>query len=75
VTTPENLQNSFLQALCQNKTPVSVFLVNGIKLQGHIETFDDHTITLLGTGQQMIYKHAISTILPSHSYMVSNDQK
>lgn len=70
-----NLQNSFLQALCQNKTHVSVFLINGIKLQGRIEAFDDYAITLLSTGQQMVYKHAISTIMASHSFMLPNDQK
>lgn len=59
------LQDSFLQALCQTKTPVSVFLVSGIRLKGTIEAFDMHMLTLSsGAGSQMVYKHVISTIQP-----------
>ena len=59
------LQDNFLQALCQTKTPVSVFLVSGIRLKGTIEAFDMHMLTLSsGMGSQMVYKHVISTIQP-----------
>lgn len=59
------LQDSFLQALCQTRTPVSIFLVSGIRLKGVVESFDMHMLTLTsGAGSQMVYKHVISTIQP-----------
>ena len=58
------LQNDFLQDLCKESAPVSVFLVNGIKLHGIIEKFDDHVILLKGTVVQMIFKHSVSTVVP-----------
>lgn len=61
-----SLQDKFLKILCENKTPVSVFLVNGIKLQGHIEAFDKYVVILKNNGGQMVFKHAISTIMPTH---------
>ena len=63
----QNLQDPFLNALRKNQMPVSVFLVNGIKLQGQIEAFDQFVIVLKNTVNQMIYKHAISTIVPTRS--------
>ncbi len=58
-------QNEFLSALQSEKISVSIYLVNGIKLQGQIESFDQHVIFLRNTTmKQMVYKHAISTIVP-----------
>ena len=62
----KSLQDTFLQVLSDNKTPVAVFLVNGIKLQGQIEAFDKYVIILRNSGSQMVFKHAISTVMPSH---------
>jgi host factor-I protein len=66
---PENkgklLQDPFLNALRTQKVPVSIYLVNGIKLQGQIESFDTYVVLLKGQAPtQMVYKHAISTIVP-----------
>jgi host factor-I protein len=59
------LQEPFLNALRKEKIPVSIFLVNGIKLQGQIDSFDQYVIILKNTVNQMVYKHAISTIVPT----------
>lgn len=59
------LQDPFLNALRRDHVPVSVFLVNGTRLQGKIESFDQYVVLLRNTVTQMIYKHAISTISPS----------
>lgn len=61
----QNLQDTFLNTLRKEHTPVSIFLVNGIKLQGRIDSFDQYVIMLKNTISQMVYKHAISTIVPS----------
>lgn len=58
------LQDPFLNALRREHVPVSVYLVNGIKLQGQIESFDQYVVLLRNTVTQMVYKHAISTIVP-----------
>lgn len=58
------LQKGFLEALCKESAPVSIFLVNGIKLHGIIEEFDEHVILLKGTVVQMIFKHSVSTVVP-----------
>ena len=59
------LQEPFLNALRKERIPVAIYLVNGIKLQGHVESFD-HFVVLLGNAvSQLVYKHAISTIVPS----------
>ena len=61
----QNLQDVFLNHVRKNKTPVTVFLVNGVKLQGIISWFDNFCVLLLRDGQsQLVYKHAISTIMP-----------
>ena len=60
-----NLQDPFLNVLRKEKIPVSIFLVNGIKLQGHVESFDQFVILLKNNVSQMVYKHAISTVVPS----------
>ena len=56
------LQDPFLNALRKEHIPVSIYLVNGIKLQGNIESFDQYVVLLRNTVTQMVYKHAISTI-------------
>ena len=62
----KELQDSFLKTLRKEKIPVAVYLVNGIKLQGQIESFDQFVLVMLGnSGNQIIYKHAISTIVPA----------
>lgn len=60
-----NLQDPFLNQLRKERMPVSIFLVNGIKLQGQIESFDQFVVLLKNTVSQMVYKHAISTVVPS----------
>ncbi|ECT7386929.1 RNA chaperone Hfq [Salmonella enterica subsp. enterica serovar Typhimurium var. 5-] len=62
----QSLQDPFLNALRRERVPVSIYLVNGIKLQGQIESFDQFVILLKNTVSQMVYKHAISTVVPSH---------
>lgn len=62
---PTNLQDAFLNLLRKNKTPVTMFLVKGVKLQGIVTWFDNFSILLRRDGQsQLVYKHAISTIMP-----------
>lgn len=71
----QNLQDNFLNALRKEHTPVSIFLVNGIKLQGKIDSFDQYVIMLKNTVSQMVYKHAISTIVPSKSVKMSREDE
>jgi len=61
----QSLQDPFLNTLRKERIPVSIFLVNGIKLQGQIESFDQFVVLLKNSVSQMVYKHAISTIVPS----------
>ncbi|MDJ3550280.1 RNA chaperone Hfq [Salmonella enterica] len=61
----QSLQDPFLNALRRERVPVSIYLVNGIKLQGQIESFDQFVILLKNTVSQMVSKHAISTVVPS----------
>ncbi|MCF7987970.1 MAG: RNA chaperone Hfq [Methylovulum sp.] len=70
----QNLQDNFLNTLRKEHTPVSIFLVNGIKLQGKVDSFDQYVIMLKNTVSQMVYKHAISTIVPSKSVKMSRDE-
>ena len=62
-----SLQDPFLNALRKQRIPVSVYLVSGIKLQGQIESFDQFVILLRNTVSQMVYKHAISTVVPARA--------
>jgi len=62
-----SLQEPFLNALRKERMQVSIYLVNGIKLQGQIESFDQFVVLLKNNVSQMIYKHAISTVVPSRS--------
>jgi host factor-I protein len=61
------LQEPFLNALRKERIPVSIYLVNGIKLQGQIESFDSFVVLLKNSVSQMVYKHAISTIVPARA--------
>ena len=61
---PPALQDPFLNQLRKENAPVSIYLLNGIKLQGQIQSFDQYVILLRGAVTQMVYKHAISTIVP-----------
>ncbi|EKD71506.1 MAG: hypothetical protein ACD_46C00177G0004 [uncultured bacterium] len=67
MTKGPTLQDPFLNSLRKEKIPVSIYLVNGIKLQGVIESFDQFVVLLKNTVSQMVYKHAISTIVPARN--------
>jgi host factor-I protein len=70
------LQDPFLNALRKERIPVSIYLVNGIKLQGQVESFDQFVVLLKNSVSQMVYKHAISTVVPARNVRLnfSNDQ-
>lgn len=62
---PQNLQDTFLNYVRKNKTPLTIFLINGVKLQGIVSWFDNFCVLLRRDGHsQLVYKHAISTIMP-----------
>jgi len=63
----QSLQEPFLNILRKERIPVSIYLVNGIKLQGQIESFDQFVVLLKNSVSQMIYKHAISTVVPARN--------
>ena len=65
-----SLQDPFLNILRKERVPVSIFLVNGIKLQGQIESFDQFVVLLKNTVSQMVYKHAISTDVPTRNVKI-----
>lgn len=74
------LQDPFLNALRKDKVPVSIYLVNGIKLQGLVESFDQFVVLLKNSVSQMVYKHAISTVVPAKNVKLAsidecNDQQ
>ena len=61
----KNLQDTFLNSVRKTKTPLTIFLVNGVKLQGIVTWFDNFCVLLRRDGQsQLVYKHAISTVMP-----------
>ena len=63
----QNLQDAFLNQIRKQKNPVTIFLVNGVKLQGVVTWFDNFCVLLRRDGaSQLVYKHAISTIMPSN---------
>ena len=62
-----SLQDPFLNALRKERIPVSIYLVNGIKLQGQVESFDQFVILLKNSVSQLVYKHAVSTIVPARN--------
>jgi len=71
-----NLQDIFLNSVRKTKTPVTMFLVKGVKLQGIITWFDNFSVLLRRDGQsQLIYKHAISTVMPAHPVDLSDIEK
>ncbi|MEL4238257.1 RNA chaperone Hfq [Shewanella xiamenensis] len=70
----QSLQDPFLNALRRERVPVSIYLVNGIKLQGQVESFDQFVILLKNTVSQMVYKHAISTVVPARPFNVAGHQ-
>ena len=63
----QSLQDPFLNMLRKEKVPVSIYLVNGIKLQGQVDSFDQFVVLLKNIVNQMVYKHAISTIVPARN--------
>ena len=69
----QSLQEPYLNALRKERIPISIYLVNGIKLQGQVESFDQFVILLKNSVSQMVYKHAISTVVPSRAVRVSAD--
>ena len=66
------LQDPYLNILRKERVPVSIYLVNGIKLQGQIESFDQFVVLLRNSVSQMVYKHAISTVVPARNVRISN---
>ena len=69
-----SLQDPYLNTLRKERVPVSIYLVNGIKLQGQIESFDQYVVLLRNTVTQMVYKHAISTIVPGRPVQFASAQ-
>jgi len=67
------LQDPFLNTLRKNRVPVSIYLVSGIKLQGQIESFDQYVILLKNAVSQMVYKHAVSTVVPGRMVKIELD--
>jgi len=67
----QSLQDPFLNALRKEKVPVSIYLVNGIKLQGQIDSFDQFVVLLKNSVSQMVYKHAISTVVPARNVRIA----
>ncbi len=66
----QSLQDPFLNTLRKERIPVSIYLVNGIKLQGQVESFDQFVVLLKNTVSQLVYKHAISTIVPTRNVKI-----
>ena len=69
------LQDPFLNVLRKERIPVSIYLVSGIKLQGQIESFDQFVILLKNAVSQMVYKHAISTIMPAQPVVLYDGEE
>jgi host factor-I protein len=70
----QSLQDPFLNALRKERVPVSIYLVNGIKLQGQIESFDQFVVLLKNAVSQMVYKHAISTVVPARNVRIAGPE-
>jgi host factor-I protein len=68
----QSLQDPFLNALRRERVPVAIYLVNGIKLQGQIESFDNFVVLLRNSVNQMIYKHAISTVVQARNVQIGD---
>ena len=70
----QSLQDPFLNALRKERVPVSIYLVNGIKLQGQIDSFDQFVVLLKNSVSQMVYKHAISTVVPARNVRMQSSE-
>jgi len=70
----QSLQDPFLNQLRKERIPVSIYLVNGIKLQGQIDSFDQFVVLLKNSVSQMVYKHAISTVVPARNVRVPSGE-
>jgi len=70
----QSLQEPFLNALRRERVPVAIYLVNGIKLQGQVESFDQFVVLLKNSVSQMIYKHAISTVVPARNVSMFDEE-
>ncbi|MDH5301861.1 MAG: RNA chaperone Hfq [Gammaproteobacteria bacterium] len=70
----QSLQDPFLNMLRKEKIPVSIYLVNGIKLQGQVDSFDQFVVLLKNTVSQMVYKHAISTVVPARNIRLTGTE-
>jgi len=71
----QSLQDPFLNALRKERVPVSIYLVNGIKLQGQIDSFDQFVVLLKNSVSQMVYKHAISTVVPGRNVRMTSSEE
>ncbi|NJO14951.1 MAG: RNA chaperone Hfq [Thioploca sp.] len=71
----QSLQDPFLNALRKERVQVSIYLVNGIKLQGYVDSFDQFVVLLKNSVSQMVYKHAISTIVPARNVKISHEEE
>ena len=71
----QSLQEPFLNALRRERVQVAIYLVNGIKLQGQVESFDQFVVLLKNSVSQMIYKHAISTVVPARNVSVFDEDE
>src|ERR1700716_860654 len=69
----QSLQDPFLNALRKERVPVSIYLVNGIKLQGQIDSFDQFVVLLKNSVSQMVYKHAIPTVVPARNVRLTEE--
>jgi host factor-I protein len=69
----QSLQDPFLNTLRKERIPVSIYLVNGIKLQGQIDSFDQFVVLLKNSVSQMVYKHAISTVVPARAVRIATE--
>jgi host factor-I protein len=68
------LQDPFLNALRRQRVPVAVYLTNGIKLQGHIVSFDQYVILLKNNTKQMVFKHSVATVVPSRNVVWDDEE-
>ena len=71
----QSLQEPFLNTLRKERIPVAIYLVNGIKLQGQIESFDQFVVLLKNSVSQMVYKHAISTVVPARNVRLATGEE
>ncbi|MFZ9708842.1 MAG: RNA chaperone Hfq [Steroidobacteraceae bacterium] len=71
----QSLQDPFLNQLRKERVPVSIYLVNGIKLQGQIDSFDQFVVLLKNSVNQMVYKHAISTVVPARNVRLPSPEE